>query len=89
LRERNAGSGDCLFGPRTLADAFYLPVATRFRTYGVALSPRSAAYAEHVLRDEAFRHWEELICAEAARPFSRAPIDGIYPGTDTHGSDQA
>ena len=41
-------SGPLLFGGFTIADAFYAPVVTRFRTYGVALQPALAAYAERV-----------------------------------------
>ena len=37
-RERfGAGNGDFLFGRFTIADAMYAPVATRFRTYRIAL----------------------------------------------------
>jgi glutathione S-transferase len=37
--------GPFLFGNVTLADFFYFPVLTRFRTYGVALEGRLAEYA--------------------------------------------
>jgi glutathione S-transferase len=37
--------GPFLFGKVTLADFFYFPVLTRFRTYGVALESRLAEYA--------------------------------------------
>lgn len=59
LRARFGGDGPYLFGPEpTIADAFYLPMATRFRTYGVALSAVASAYAEALLRDSAFLTWE-------------------------------
>ncbi|MBL9110790.1 MAG: glutathione S-transferase [Myxococcales bacterium] len=59
LRERFGAGGPYLFGPRpTIADAFYLPIATRFRTYGVALSPVASAYVEALLRDPDFLVWE-------------------------------
>ena len=38
--------GPYLFGPRSMADAMYAPVATRFATYDVSLDPACAAYAE-------------------------------------------
>jgi glutathione S-transferase len=38
--------GPFLFGRFSIADAMYFPVLTRFRTYGVELPPRLAAYAE-------------------------------------------
>ena len=41
--------GPFLFGARTMADAMYAPVATRFRTYDVKLDATSAAYAERLL----------------------------------------
>ena len=54
--------GPFLFGPLTAADCFYAPVVTRFTTYGVALDPVCAAYAEAV------RAWPALIewCMDAA-----------------------
>jgi glutathione S-transferase len=39
-------SGPFLFGRFSIADAMYFPVLTRFRTYGIELPPRLAAYAE-------------------------------------------
>jgi len=51
--------GPYLFGARpTIADAFFTPMATRFRTYAVTLSPDAQRYADTLLRDEAFRVWE-------------------------------
>ncbi|MEM1148314.1 MAG: glutathione S-transferase [Pseudomonadota bacterium] len=41
--------GPYLFGAWSAADAFYMPVATRFVTYGVGLSGAAKAYAESVL----------------------------------------
>jgi len=44
------GAGPYLFGAGfTAVDAFYAPVASRCRTYGVALQADSAAYAERLL----------------------------------------
>ncbi|MEO1189973.1 MAG: glutathione S-transferase [Pseudomonadota bacterium] len=44
-----AADGPYLFGAWSAADAFYMPVATRFRTYGYALEGAAAAYADAVL----------------------------------------
>lgn len=74
--------GPYLLGQRSLADAFYLPVATRLRTYGVELSAASMHYAAMLLRDPDFQVWEQRALAEPAKPFSRAPIDSVHPGTD-------
>jgi glutathione S-transferase len=65
-REQYGAAGPWLFGERTLADAFFAPVATRCRTYGVKLTPVAAAYAEAVLTDDAFREWESAAQHEAA-----------------------
>jgi glutathione S-transferase len=78
LRAAHGARGPWLFGERTMADAFHLPLATRFRTYGIALSPPSAAYAATLLGDTALRQWEDALLAEPARPFTRAPIDALY-----------
>jgi glutathione S-transferase len=63
LRERFGRNGPFLFGAWTIADAFYTPVATRFRSYGVQLSDfgdrgPAGAYAEALLETPAFKAWE-------------------------------
>ncbi len=58
-------SGPYLFGGRTLADAMYAPVCTRFRTYGVKLEGRARAYVDLMLADPAFREWEQAGVAES------------------------
>ena len=55
--------GPFLFGHWTIADAFYTPVATRFRTYGVDLSAygddgAAAAYRDALLSTPEFLEWE-------------------------------
>lgn len=65
LRARWGAGGSYLFGTMpSIADAFYTPVATRFRTYGVALSGAAADYAATLLADPAFREWEAEGIAE-------------------------
>lgn len=73
-RERFGASGPFLFGARSLADAFFAPVVTRLRTYGVALSPTSAAYASAVLADAELREWE---AAAEIEPATIASTDSI------------
>jgi glutathione S-transferase len=58
LRARFGGAGDHLCGPRSIADAMFTPVATRFRSYGVALSAPARAYANTLLADPAFQEWD-------------------------------
>lgn len=75
LRARFGGGGPYLFGPEpTIADAFYLPMATRFRTYGVALSAGASAYAEALLQDSAFLTWEREALDE---PLSMPQWDSV------------
>ena len=55
--------GPFLFGGWTIADAFYTPVATRFRTYGVKLSDYgdsgpAGEYCERLLETPEFLEWE-------------------------------
>lgn len=40
--------GPYLFGTRSMADAMFAPVVTRFATYDVSLDPVSAAYGERI-----------------------------------------
>jgi glutathione S-transferase len=49
-REALAQSGGpFLFGARSMADAMYAPVCTRFATYDVKLDPVCAAYRDRIL----------------------------------------
>jgi glutathione S-transferase len=64
LRARFADAGPYLFGRRSIADAMFAPVATRFRTYGVALEPVCAAYCATIFADAAFQAWERAAQAE-------------------------
>ena len=55
--------GPFLLGDWSIADAFYTPVASRFRTYGVHLSDygdtgAAGAYAERLLQTPEFLAWE-------------------------------
>ncbi len=55
--------GPFLAGEWSIADAFFTPVATRLRTYGVRLSDfgddgRGGAYAQRLLETPEFREWE-------------------------------
>lgn len=62
--ERFGKTGGFLFGPFGIADAFYAPVVTRFRTYGIALPDEAQAYADRVLGLEPMREWETGAKAE-------------------------
>lgn len=58
LRATRGAGGAHLFGARTLADVFFTPVATRLRTYGVALDAASADYVATLLTHPDFLAWE-------------------------------
>lgn len=50
--------GPFLFGPRTIADAMFAPMATRLRTYAVPTPPLAQAYCDAIFADDAFQAWE-------------------------------
>lgn len=61
------GDGPYLFGDWSAADAFYMPVATRFRTYGVVLDGLAEAYTAAVLDHPLSR---QLIAEAKAEPWT-------------------
>lgn len=59
LRGRFGAGGPYLFGAQpTIPDAFFTPLATRFRTYAVELGSEARTYAAALLADASFRAWE-------------------------------
>jgi glutathione S-transferase len=66
-RSRFATGGDFLFGAFTIADAMYAPVASRFRTYAVALPPDAQAYRDALLGLPAMQEWAAAARAEPWR----------------------
>jgi glutathione S-transferase len=71
--------GEHLFGARTIADAFFTPVATRMRTYSVTLSSTSQAYTETLLNDPMLKEWEASCVPNSWDQFGLSIIDGLYP----------
>ncbi len=71
---RWGAEGPFLFGARTIADAFYAPVATRLRSYGVSSSPVVAAWCDAIFADAHFRAWESAALAE---PWTIASTDAL------------
>jgi glutathione S-transferase len=51
----------------TAVDAFFAPVAYRVQTYGLQLSPASAAYVQRLLEVPAMRDWYSAALAENFR----------------------
>ena len=63
-----ASGGPFLFGASFgAADAFYAPVVSRFRTYGVALEGPARAYADAVWAHPFMQEWRAAAEAEIAR----------------------
>ena len=63
LRAAYQAQGPFLVGGWSIADAFYTPVATRFRTYGIDLAAYgdeglAAAYCETLLSTPEFLEWQ-------------------------------
>jgi glutathione S-transferase len=56
--------GPFLFGHRTMADAMYAPVVTRFMTYDVRLDPVLMTYAKRVIGLPEMQEWIEAARAE-------------------------
>ncbi|MET1080054.1 MAG: glutathione S-transferase family protein [Pseudomonas sp.] len=56
-RARFGQGGPFLFGLPSLADAFFAPVATRLRSYRVALPSEAVAYVETIYQWPAFQRW--------------------------------
>jgi glutathione S-transferase len=50
-------SGPFLFGERTMADAMYAPVVTRFATYDVKLEPQLKTYADVIMNLPEMIEW--------------------------------
>jgi glutathione S-transferase len=63
-RRRFAPSGSHLCGEFSLADAFYAPVAFRFRTYGVDPGGSAGDYLRAVLAHPLLRQWEDAALME-------------------------
>ena len=59
-----ASGGSFLFGAFSIADAFYAPVVSRIRTYGLPLSASARAYAERVWAAPGVSAWVADALAE-------------------------
>jgi glutathione S-transferase len=70
-RAKFGAGGPYLFGAWSITDAFYTPVATRIRSYGIALSDygdqgAAGAYVAALLAQPDFLEWEKAALAEVA-----------------------
>ncbi len=78
LREKHAHLGPWLFGTRSIADAFFTPVATRLRTYAVGASDAATAYRDTLLADPDFLAWEAESVGDSWDASGYSVIDGLY-----------
>jgi glutathione S-transferase len=70
--------GPFLFGAYSIADAFYAPVCTRLRTYGVPVSADANTYIERIHATGSMRRWVAEALAEKdflgfEEPYRSAP----------------
>ncbi len=56
--------GPFLFGDWSIADAFYTPVASRFRTFAIELGPEFQDYCDLLLAQPEFLKWEAMAADE-------------------------
>lgn len=80
-----SGPNDFLFGDFSIADAYFAPVATRFRTYDVSLGPLLDAYVERLLAYPPVAQW---INAAELETTPIAKYD-VYPDTSASTSSPA
>jgi glutathione S-transferase len=78
LRERHAHLGPFLFGQRSIADAFFTPIATRLRTYAVPISSAAGAYRDTLLADADFLAWEAECIPDSWDASGYSVIDRLY-----------
>ena len=71
-RQDHGSSGPFLFGARSLADAFFAPIASRFITYAIDLPERAREYCRTLMESPAMQEWLE---AAASEPHSVAEYD--------------
>ena len=75
-RESRRAPGPWLFGPVTLADVFFAPVAARIAGYGLEVGAEARAYVAAHLADPAFRQWRAMGLAD---PLVQATYDLPLP----------
>jgi len=63
-RERAVG-GPWLFGELSIADAMFVPVASRFATYGVEIEGAAGEYAAALLAHPSYHEWRRAAQAES------------------------
>lgn len=76
-RALEQSGGPFLFGNWSIADAFYTPVATRFRSYQINVGKTAQAYCDRLLAEPEFLEWERRAKLETE---TIAAFDTLNPG---------
>jgi glutathione S-transferase len=77
-REQHGATGPFLFGQRSIADAFFTPVAARLRTYAVPMPAIAEAYRDTLLADPDFHVWEADSLPDSWDASGYSVIDGLH-----------
>lgn len=78
-KTRRQFGGKFMFGDKpNIVDAFYMPIASRFRTYSVTISPDAQQYCQNLLAQDCWLEWEKD-ALENWKPFSKSKeFDHVY-----------
>lgn len=71
----HSSGGPFLFGTFTIADCMYLPVATRFQTYGTPLPEFATRYAQALWEQPSVQRWAARAVEEPALPWYDAVLE--------------
>ena len=72
----STSKGDFLLGDFGIVDCMFFPVLSRFRTYGVNVSPATARYSEALFALPIVRELERLASETEAVPHYDARLSG-------------
>lgn len=72
-----ASGGPFLFSDWSIADAFFTPIATRFRSYRLDISTDTRAYCERLTAEPEFQQWQHRASQET---FIVEAFDQAIPG---------
>jgi glutathione S-transferase len=63
-REHRVPGGPYFLGGWSIVDAFWTPVAARFRSYAISVEPAAEAYVDMLLADPEYQAWKAEALAE-------------------------
>ena len=78
--KRNNRQGKWLFGPMSIADIMYAPVALRFLTYGIPVPPLANNFIQAILELESVQEWIDSAKKEEE---SLDFIDNLFSAADS------